>query len=210
MESRKELFEFYDQFDSPILNITVEIKISNIIPDLKKRGISFFQLCVYALCCSTNENENFKLRFDGEKIYKTQRIIPSYTVLREGGDFNFCTFEFDLNWNVFLTRSLEAKKKSETSKVLLKDDISHQDYIFMTCLPWFKFSSIQHPVGSFKKSTIPSFAIGQFSFCGSSGGLGDEPQELSFPLSIQVHHGLVDGLHIAQFIKSFEKNLVTL
>jgi chloramphenicol O-acetyltransferase type A len=198
LDQRKELFDFYQGFDSPILNITLDLEIQNIIPLLKEAKISFFQHFVYALCKSVLEIEHFNLRYDGKKIYKTKSLVPSYTVLRESGNFNFCTFEYTSDWSNFLERSMTAKSVAEQSEGLCHDDMEHKNYIFITCLPWFQFSSIQHPVGRFKDSTIPSFALGKFTITDSV---------MKMPLSVQVHHGLVDGVHIAQFVENLKTNL---
>ncbi len=197
-KQREELFHFYQGFDSPLLNLTVDFEMPNILNKLKERNIPFFQYIVYCLCKTSQDLVNFRLRFDGEKIYEVKRIIPSYTVLRESQNFNFCTFEYCSNINQFLIASAAAKWKADNSSVLIHDDMSHRDYIFMTCLPWYKFSSIQHPVGRFKDSTIPSFAIGKYS---------KTDKFINFPMSIQVHHGLVDGVHIAAFLDLFLKNI---
>lgn len=204
LSQREELFEFYEGFDSPILNITLNLEVKNILPRLKEKEISFFQYFVYALCKSISEVDNFNYRFDGSKIYKTKRLIPSYTVLRETGLFNFCTFLYEQNWENFLKKSLEAKNIAEKSKKLCHDDMTHKDYVFITCLPWLNFTSVQHPVGRFKDSTIPSFAIGKYKVSPCS----IEGEKVIIPLSVQAHHGLVDGVHISQLVEKLKINLV--
>lgn len=198
---RKELFNFYQEFDSPILNITVDFKFKNVLTALKSNKISFFQYMVFNICKTCLEEENFSTRFDGKNIYKIKRLVPSYTVLRKTGNFNFCTFDYSSVWSEFLSTSLGAKQKAEEANHLILDDHTHRDYIFITCLPWFNFTSIQHPVGQFKDSTIPSFAIGQYRI---------DDDEVSIPLSIQVHHGLVDGIHISQFLEKLKFNIENL
>jgi chloramphenicol O-acetyltransferase type A len=197
-KEREELFHFYQGFDSPVLNITSTIECRNFKRILKENNISLFQYLVYNVCKTTMEIDNFQYRYNGKSIYKIEQLIPSYTVMRKSGIFNFCTFKYTSRFNDFLNVSLEAKKKAESATALSMDDVTHQDYIFLTCLPWFNFSSIQHPVGKFKDSSIPSFAIGKIEESGTS---------MSFSLSIQVHHGLVDGIHIGEFLSKFKKHL---
>jgi chloramphenicol O-acetyltransferase type A len=195
---RQELFDFYQGFESPILNITSKIECKNFKSILKEKNISLFQYLIFNLCKTVMDVESFQYRYDGKAVYKINQLIPSYTVMRKTGNFNFCTFKYNSNLDDFLKTSLSAKEVAEQATHLLMDDLSHRDYIFMTCLPWFQFSSIQHPIGRFKDSTIPSFAFGKIEVKGAL---------MSFPLSIQVHHGLVDGVHIHEFMNVFKSNL---
>lgn len=197
-EERIELFNFYQSFDSPILNITSKIEVPNFSTDLKLKQVSLFQYITYCICKSVMENQNFKLRYGESKIYEIDKLVPSYTVMREGEVFNFCSFDFNSKFDQFLRLSLDAKNIAERMKLLNRDDFSHKNYIFITCIPWFDFTSIQHPVSAFKDLTIPSFAFGKIEF---------NSDVLSFPFSIQAHHGLVDGIHIHKFISSFKTNL---
>ena len=62
-----------------------------------------------------------------------------------------------------------------------------KDQVFVTCMPWLDFTSIQHPMASLATPDIPSLAWGRFS---------DGPEGLQLPFSVQAHHGFVDGYHI--------------
>ena len=50
----------------------------------------------------------------------------------------------------------------------------------------------------FGDCSIPNIAIGRFSHTNG---------RVEFPVAVQAHHGLVDGLHIAQFITRLEQVL---
>jgi len=62
-----------------------------------------------------------------------------------------------------------------------------KDQVFVTCMPWLDFTSIQHPMASLATPDIPSLAWGRFR---------DGPGGLQLPFSVQAHHGFVDGWHI--------------
>ena len=62
-----------------------------------------------------------------------------------------------------------------------------KDQVFVTCMPWLDFTSIQHPMVSLATPDIPSLAWGKFR---------DGPEGLQLPFSVQAHHGFVDGYHI--------------
>jgi chloramphenicol O-acetyltransferase len=62
-----------------------------------------------------------------------------------------------------------------------------KDQVFVTCMPWLDFTSIQHPMASLATPDIPSLAWGRFR---------DGPGGLQLPFAVQAHHGFVDGWHI--------------
>jgi chloramphenicol O-acetyltransferase type A len=67
-----------------------------------------------------------------------------------------------------------------------------RDHLYVTCTPWLFFTAFEHPIARYGNASIPNIAVGQFKF--EDGGV-------RFPLAVQAHHGLVDGLHIHQLIE---------
>lgn len=200
---RQEIFDFFNRFESPILGITAKIKTPNFLPTLKEKKISPFQWILYSLLQANLEIREFKLRVHQGEIYELKSLVPSYTVMREPGVFNYASFRLPekFNFQDFLSISLKEKERAEKSEHLNHDDPTHSDYVFITCLPQIDFTSITHPIHNFKKSSIPSFAIGKFN-------LAHNNEELIFPLGIQGHHGFIDGLHLSLLIQKFQENLI--
>ena len=196
---RQPYFDFFSKFHSPYLNLTWELKTTDFSSECKRRGISRFQWLIYNLCRSVMGVEAFLWRLDsqGEPV-KVNSLSPSYTVLNPQKNFNFTNFSFDHNWPVFLERSLASKAEAEAASRILVDEQGKIDYIFITTLPWLKFTSIQHPIFDPKRVHIPSFAFGAFEQQGS---------EISFPFSVQAHHGFVDGYHLHLLDLEMKKNL---
>ena len=62
----------------------------------------------------------------------------------------------------------------------------------MSSLPWFSFNSITHPINNNKNElSVPRLTWGKYF---ESAG------KTLIPLSIEVNHALVDGIHIAKFL----------
>jgi len=139
----------------------------------------------------------WRLDHEGNPV-KVSTLSPSYTVLNPQKNFNFTNFSFDHQWSLFLERSLKSKQESESASKILVDEQGKLDYIFITTLPWMKFTSIQHPIFDPQRVHIPSFAFGAFESVGA---------EISFPFSVQAHHGFVDGYHLHLLDLEMKKNL---
>lgn len=197
--SRKPYFDFFNAFEQPYVNIAWEVETFDFTKQCKAKNISSYHYLVHALSAACLEVEPFLWRvgLDGEPV-KMNWITPSFTVMKPDGNFNFCTLPFKRDPLEFERDCLKAKALSRNAPGLTPDEAGRLDYIFITSLPWMKFSFIQHPVFNLKKNHIPSFAFGKFDIQG---------EVLKFSFAVQAHHGFVDGFHMHQLEVALKKNL---
>lgn len=82
-----------------------------------------------------------------------------------------------------------------------KDDIERYpeaNLIRYSVLPWFDFTSIPHARDFSREDSAPRITFGKIT---------ETDGRCTMPLSIHVHHALVDGLHVAQFVEMFQHSL---
>ena len=77
----------------------------------------------------------------------------------------------------------------------LKDEPGRDDYLFISSLPWVRFTSVSHPIQMNPVDSIPRITWGRFA---------EEHKRVIVPLSVQVHHGLADGYHVGLFFQLFQ------
>ena len=192
-ENRRDRFELFNNMESPFVNITFKLEIDDYRPYCKKNNLPPFHFFLYHLFKALMLVDNFRYRIYQGEVIKIDRLIPSYTVMNYNNVLNFTRFEHSDDIRVFIERSLAAREESTKSDKLLHDasefsEREIKDYVFITCVPWLDFTSIQHPIHKFKNADIPSVAWGKIS---------DAPNgKLTMPFSIQAHHGFVDGYHM--------------
>jgi chloramphenicol O-acetyltransferase type A len=80
----------------------------------------------------------------------------------------------------------------------LKDASKDDDMLFMTAIPWVSFTSFMHPINMHPCDTIPRFAWGKYFM---------EGERVRMPLSVQGHHAVMDGLHMARFYEKIQSYL---
>jgi chloramphenicol O-acetyltransferase type A len=68
----------------------------------------------------------------------------------------------------------------------------------MTAIPWVSFTSFTHPMHLQRADSVPRFAWGKFF---------EEDKCLKMPLSVQVHHALMDGVHVGRFYAEVQNYL---
>jgi chloramphenicol O-acetyltransferase type A len=198
-ERRRDRFALFDRMDSPAVNLSFTMDLPDLRPWCKAHGLPPFHVMLCAVLRAVLKVENFRYRiFDGEVIC-IDRLTPSYTVVNQHHDLNFAQFAWSDDLREFVARSLVAREEASTMAELndTYQGMSAREcknQVFVTCIPWLDFTSIQHPMASLGSPDIPSLAWGKFRD-GANG-------RLQLPFSVQAHHGFVDGYHIHQLAQA--------
>lgn len=195
--NRKEHFEFFSQMDNPFFGVVSEIDCTRAHAYSKEQGISFFAHYLYQSVRAVNLVEAMKLRVAGKKVILYDVIHASATIGRKDGTFGFSFMESASDFDSF-NAALMAERKSveESSGLRNSSNAQRTDVIHYSTLPWSKFTGLTHARSFNTSDTVPKITFGKiFSREGNK----------YLPISVDVHHGLVDGLHIAQFMDAFQR-----
>jgi chloramphenicol O-acetyltransferase len=148
--------------------------------------------------------ENFRYRILDGEVIRIERLIPSFTVVNQHNDLNFAQFDWSDELREFVARGIAAREEASSMAALNMEYAARtprqaKEQVFVTCIPWLAFTSIQHPSASLAQPDIPSFAWGKYR---------DAPNgRLEIPFSVQAHHGFVDGFHIHQLAQTIAAEL---
>ena len=75
----------------------------------------------------------------------------------------------------------------------------HSAVIHFTTLPWIAFSSFSHARNWGREDSVPKVSFGRIEADGA---------RLWLPFSVEVHHALMDGLHLGRYIQGMETVLL--
>lgn len=192
---RRDLFQFYSKLDYPHFNICADVDISRLHRQCHQSGMSRFNAILYGVSKAANEIEEFRLRIRGEDVVLHDVIHPSFTVLTGENVFCFCETKYCGAIDEFSDRTSEAIVNAKKNPSL-EDEPGRDDYLFISSLPWLKFSSVSHPIHMHPVDSIPRITWGRFI---------ETHKRAVMPLSVQVHHGLADGFHVGQFFELFQQ-----
>lgn len=194
--NRKEHFKFFSAFDDPFFGITTLVDFTNIYRRCKEEQKSFFLYSVHFLLQCVNETEAFKLRIEGGQAVKYDTIHVSPTIGREDGTFGFGFFEYDADLDLFIQKAeKEIERVRNGSGLSFSDHTEREDLIRYSALPWFVFSEMKHAVSFGRGDSVPRI---------STGKLVKENDKYLLPVSITVHHALVDGRDVAELVGKLE------
>ncbi|MDH4287127.1 MAG: CatA-like O-acetyltransferase [Aquincola sp.] len=198
--SRRDAFEYFRGFDKPYFNVCVRLdvaKLKDALPAAGGGGLSI--ACYFIALRLANIHESFRLRLDSGRVRVYDEVHGSTTVLRADGEsFYFANFDHTLDYATFALRAGAAIQVARTLHARFDAGWDDHARIHFTTLPWLHFSSFSHARNWGVEDSIPKLAFGRAD---REGG------HLWMPMSVEVHHALMDGLHVGRFVQDFEAAL---
>ena len=195
--SRAEHFKFYLPFSQPYFNVVLELELKSLFDYCKAQQISFTAAYLYALHVAIGRYAPIRYRIFENKPVEVNNVALSSVFLKEDETFRFVPLYEKTNLSDY-QQHYEQQKQHYLSKPLInasflnkEDDLAQ---IYISILPWFKFTGFKHAENNSVKSGIPKIVFGQY-----------QKKTGMIPISIEVHHALMDGLHISQFIDVFNQ-----
>ncbi|TFW13646.1 CatA-like O-acetyltransferase [Duganella callida] len=193
-EKRRDRYNAFASFENPLVNLSFELEVPDFRPHCKHHGLPPFHFFLYHVLHAVQGIENFRYRIYRGEVIEIADFWASYTVVNQDNNLNFARFVMTDDLREFIARSLASKQEAETTTQLINtaEDLSEYEQrrnIYITCMPWLKLTSVEHPIYEHKTYDIPSLAWGRFSDPRADG-------KLTMTMSVQAHHGFVDGYHV--------------
>lgn len=191
---RKELFNFFKDFDEPYYGISTDLECSGAYRYAKPRGISFFLYYLYLVLKAVNRTEAFRYRIEGNDLYLYDVIDASSTIDRANGTFGFSYIPYEEEEDLFLEKATKEVERVRAGSHLFSNEFG-ENIIHFSALPWIRFTSVSHPRQFGTGESVPKITMGKYYM---------EGEKMMMPVSVYVHHGLADGLHVGQFFETLQ------
>lgn len=192
--SRKEHFLFFSQFSEPFFGVTTRVECTEAYTKAKEKQASFFLYYLYRALKAANEIDNFKYRIIENQAYEFETVNASPTINRPNGTFGFAYIDYIEDEATFYSKALNEIASVQQSNSLLPA-VSGENVIHFSAIPWIDFTSISHARSFSHPDSCPKISFGKMT---ETNGIK------SMPISIHVHHALMDGLHVGLFIDLFQ------
>lgn len=194
---RKAHFQFFNKFDEPYFGIVSEIDCTTAYQKSKENHISFFLYYLHCTLCAINTIDEFKIRIVDDKIVLFDKIHASPTIDKGDETFAFAFIPFYQEFDLF---NKEARKEiirvQKTEGLNLNEDTARIDVVHISSIPWFKFTGLTHARMYSYKDSVPKISFGRYYRDG---------ENLKMNVSINGHHGLMDGFHVGKFLSAFQR-----
>jgi chloramphenicol O-acetyltransferase type A len=198
--ARKPYYDFFSTYDNPFFGIVSELDVTQTYQYIRDNGIKFFPATLFLSSLVANSILNFRYRVVDQEIHLFDEIHTAATLARKDGSFGFSWISFTQQFDVFLRAyNAELSEVQNSIGIRANEDAYRADGIHYSSLPWIRFTGLSHARSFKTQDTVPKISFGKMEQVG---------RKRTLPISIEVHHGMMDGLHVAQFTERFQEALL--
>lgn len=194
---RREAFDFFSTYELPRFNMTFDVDVTALIRKVKAEQTSFYLSFMHLVVSAMNTIENFQYRIDEQGVFLQPIEFVSFTDKREGDLFKmvFCPFHIDRSFFIQI-----AKEKSllQGDTFFVPNSVTTLNTVYVTSFPWRKFNHFNHATLLGPKDSVPRVSWSRYE---------EKEGRFLLTLSIEVHHGLVDGFHVAKLLDEIERRV---
>ena len=195
--SRRELFEFFIDYTDPYFNICARVDVAKLVALVRERNIKISLALHYFALRIANEIEPFRYRLKDREVVVYDVVNGGTTILLPNESFSYAYFDYQRDFQKFVKDMGKSVADLMAGSGALKPTM-RDDVIYHTSLPWISFTSFAHARNKGRGESIPRFVFGKFM---------PENDRLMMPISVEVHHALMDGLHVGRFLSQLEDAL---
>ncbi len=197
--SRRDHFAFYRGYDNPYFSLCAPVDVTRLLERCRSEGgPSFFLASLWSSLTAINEIEELRYRIRGDHVIVHDVVHGGSTVLVPDGTFRFGYFDYDPDFRTFAEAAASVLERVRAEMGSLEARPERDDMIHYSIIPWVAFTSFSHARRWGTDDSVPKVVFGRHH---RDGGID------RMPVSIEVHHGLVDGLHVGRFFERFQHRL---
>src|SRR5258706_2099960 len=196
--SRPDLFQLLKGYDIPYFSIGTRLDVTTLLALLRQRpGVSVSLAYHYLALRVANEIESFHYRLKEGRVVVYEVINGGTTVLQPNESFTFAYFKFEENFDEFISAATRTVREAQSGNGPFEPDAS-ENTIHFTTVPWVSFTSFAHARNWGREDSVPKIAFGKFA---------KENDRTFLPISVELHHALMDGIHVGRFLSRLEEEL---
>lgn len=193
---RTTMFQFFQGFTEPFHSVCVRMDCTEAFAYAKANRISVFLTLVHCTLVAAHGVENFRMRILAGEPWIFDCINAGCAVGRENGTIGFAHYPFHDDLIEFARTGSEAIEDAKNRTDLERPP--GQNLIRFSSLPWLDFTSLSHARNFNVEDSAPRISFGKIT---------ESDGRRTLPVSIHVHHGLVDGSHVGEFVEAMQQRL---
>ena len=185
---RRNAYEYFKGFEDPFFSITGNVDVSHLYNFANKTASHSPWRAFFT---------RFRLRLNDGKVFEYERVEATQTILNDDETFSFCYFESKPTVHEFDEAGKLAREKYKRLKTFDVES-DRLDLIYYSVIPWVSFTSFKHAGRFDNRQTVPRIVFGKiFDYGGGK----------KMPVSVEVNHAMMDGLHVGKFFNQFQAKI---
>ena len=190
---RAEIYAHFRSFAQPLFTLCAPVRVD--VPRLQASGGLFGGL-LWGVLSAANAVPELRQRIrviDGDDVVvEHDRVDCTCTVARPDESFAFGYFPHDPDRTAFVAGLPARLDAAIAHPGLDRSQQDRDDMLYLSCVPWIELTTVQHALPSLDLDTVPRVLWGRV---GADGRM---------TVCVTAHHSLVDGRHVARFIRALE------
>ncbi|MEA5060001.1 Chloramphenicol acetyltransferase [bioreactor metagenome] len=194
---RKTTFQQFSAGTPCTYSITVNLDITKLLLEMKKRNLKIFPTFLYGIATVVNRHSEFRMDFDEHgNVGFYDYASPCYTV------FHSETETFTNVWTAYDPEFSSFYHNYEEDMETYQDDIHNskpvatESLFHVSCIPWASFTGFNLNLEKGYTYLSPILTLGKYFA---------ENGRMLLPLAVQVHHAVCDGFHTARFVNELQE-----
>ena len=197
---RSQQYRFFRTFERPHYATTVRMDVTSLMQQRKSLGLSPFRHAVWAIGVGLHAVPQLCVRFQEDAVRQYDRLILSSTVALDNGDFGYGYYPFNPDRARFDAECARIMAEVRDKSGLNANDGSLHNIAYLSCLPWLDYTSLDNALPG------PDDCIPRISW----GKIVPKGDGFDMAMTLQVHHAIADGAHVAEFFAATQDALAKL
>lgn len=198
---RRQHFDWFRAYERPFFNVCAPVDVTQLSRRCHESGAPFSLAYHYASIRTANEIEPFRYRLRGDRVVVHERLDCGTTIAVENDLFVFAYVEYAEEFGTFQENFEHELARITALKGRLEPAEDRDDLVHYSVLPWLAFTSFSHARRDGNEDSIPKIVFGKTY---------ESEGRLLMPHSVEVHHALMDGLHVGRYFERLQNLLDSL
>lgn len=154
---------------------------------------------MYKILIAVNAVAPFHYRIADDQVFVHHRIDGSATISREDGSFGFSLIKFDPGFDAFSKKAMAEIERVKNTNGLFTRSFNEDNLTHFSAIPWVGFTLLSHARSFAFRDSCPKISFGKMTIA--------QNEKRTIPMSVHVHHALLDGFHVGQFVDFFQHEM---
>ena len=195
---RKSYWEQFTRQARCYASITGEVDVTRLTEQAKRTGYSFYVAFLYCVTAVVNRHREFRYAYDArtDRVLLWNEVWPSHLVFHDQEEsFTAIWSRWNPDFKTFYQSCREDIERGKEARGHHVPDMPLNTF-GVSALPWLSYTSLDINLTADGVYLAPIISWGRWRSDGSRTVL---------PLSMEIHHAVADGFHIARFFREVEQ-----
>ena len=195
---RRSQYDYFKDYCQPYCNVCTEVDVTGLVDYCHKKSLSFTRTSIYTVLKAANLVPAFRYRFENDGVVAFHKVDCRLLLLHEDESLGFCHLPYYADFKTFHEKAGELIALAKRQKNSFRPhENRRKDVIHFSVSPWMYLTSVTHPRND-NKGDIPKIVLAQYV---------KREDRLLMPVSVEIHHALMDGFHISKLVRKVQKCL---